>query len=78
MNESQYNGTSSILQQKSHYAAENFQRTTSIGGGQQGQQSQQGQQGQQGQHGQQGQPGQQGQQGKVNQVNRTPIDILLL
>ena len=57
MNESQSHGTSSILQQKSHYAAENFQRTRSIGGGQQGEHSEQGQQ---------GQPGQQSQLGKVN------------
>ena len=55
MNESQSHGTSSILQQKSHYAAENFQRTRSIGGGQQGEHSEQGQQGQPGQPGQQGQ-----------------------
>ena len=55
MNESQSHGTSSILQQKSHYATENFQRTRSIGGGQQGKQ---------------GEQGQQGEQGKVNQVNR--------
>ena len=70
MNESQSHGTSSILQQKSHYAAENFQRTRSIGGGQQGGQGQQGEQGEQGQQseqGQQGQPGQPGQQGQQGQ-----------
>ena len=61
MNESQSHGTSSILQQKSHYAAENFQRTRSIGGGQQGEQGEQGGQGQQSEQGEQGQPGQQGQ-----------------
>ena len=61
MNESQSHGTSSILQQKSHYAAENFQRTRSIGGGQQGEQGEQGEQSEKGQQGQPGQPGQQGQ-----------------